>query len=205
MANPLFSGRLLFCPVILILILMTGPLLCQNAISNEQLLSEAAGRATLILFDSLEISTGVFHISAPHGIDEILIDGIIGAVQKNGCMIEGESLLPPESTFNVSVRLSALQFSYQKGKSRGFWKKPFIKRKLSGQIAVSLKGKIDYIGYRDISYEDQILTSQATIVASPRYNQLAPETPRLGASRFVEPIAVTATVGGLMYLFFASR
>jgi hypothetical protein len=34
---------------------------------------------------------------------------------------------------------------------------------------------------------------------------LAPELPRLGASRFVEPVAVAATVGGLIYLFFASR
>lgn len=205
MAKPLISGGLAFLPVVVILIIATGSLFCQTAISNEQLLAEASGRAALILFDSLKMTTGTYNINSAQGLDEIIMDGIIGAIQKNGCMTESAVTLPPESTYTMTVRVSALRLLYQKGNSRGFWKKPFIKRKLYGQIAINLSGKIDYIGYRDLSFEDQILADQANIVASPRYNQLAPEIPRLGASRFVEPIAVAATVGGLVYLFFASR
>lgn len=185
--------------------LLAGPVFSQNIISNEQLLADASRQAAAILFDSLKIAAGTFNISSTSGIDEIVADGIIAALQKKGYITENAAIIPAESTLSVNARLSGLKFSYVKGSTRGFWKKPYIKRKLSGQIAINLSGKANYIGFRDISYEDQILPEQATIVASPKYNQLAPEIPRLGATRFVEPAAVAATVGGLIYLFFASR
>ncbi len=205
MAKPLISGRLFFLSVAVFLMAATGSIFCQSVISNEQLLAEASKRAASVFFDSLNITTGTFTICSEPGIDEIVAGGVIDALQKNGCLLENSQSTLGDSIVTIKVRLSALHFSYQKGESRGFWKKPYIKRSLNGQIAVILSGKYNYSGFRNIAASDQILSGQSNIVASPKYNQLAPEIPRLGASRFVEPLAVAATVGGLIYLFFASR
>lgn len=205
MAKPLISGRLFSLSVAVFLIAATGSVFCQSAISNEQLLAEASKRAASVLFDSLNITTGTFTICSDPGIDEIAAGGVIDALQKNGCLLENPETTLSDSIVTIRVRLSSLQFTYQKGESRGFWKKPYIKRSLIGQISIILSGKFSYSGFRSIAASDQILSSQSNIVASPKYNQLAPDIPRLGASRFVEPIAVAATVGGLIYLFFASR
>lgn len=205
MAKPLISGRLVFLSVAVFLIAATGSVFCQSAISNEQLLAEASKRAASVLFDSLNITTSTFTICSEPGIDEIVAGGVIDALQKNNRLLENHETNFGDSIVTIKVRLSALQFTYQKGESRGFWKKPYVKRSLIGQIAVTLSGKFNYSGFRGIAASDQILSGQANIVASPKYNQLAPEIPRLGASRFVEPLAVAATVGGLIYLFFASR
>jgi hypothetical protein len=205
MAKPLISGRLVFLSVAVFLIIATSSIFCQSAISNEQLLAEASKRAASVLFDSLNITTGTFTISSERGIDEIVAGGVIDALQKNNCLLANLETSLGDSIVTVKVRLSALQFTYQKGESRGFWKKPYVKRSLIGQMAVILSGKYNYSGFRDIAASDQVLFGQLNIMASPKYNQLAPEIPRLGASRFVEPLAVAASVGGLIYLFFASR
>jgi hypothetical protein len=184
---------------------MAGPIFCQTTLSNEQLLTDAVNRAVSGLLDSLELAPGLFAISSAAGLDEIAGEGAKSAFLKAGWVINSKADSASDSMVNAGIRLSAYQFGYTKGKSRGFWKRPFVKRALSGQIAINLSGRINYMGFRNITYDDQILYGQANNVASPKYNQLAPELPRLGASRFVEPVAVAATVGGLIYLFFASR
>jgi hypothetical protein len=205
MAKPLISGRSAVLLAAILLMTAARPLFCQTAISNEQLLADASKRAVSILFDSLNISTGPFTVVWEPGIDEIVAGGVIESLQNRGFILKNSETPPGDSLVAIKVRLSALQFSYQKGESRGFWKKPFIKRTLVGQIAIILTGKCGYSGFLDIIARDQIHSNEANFAASLRYNQLAPKIPRLGAGSFVEPLAVMATVGGLMYLFFASR
>jgi hypothetical protein len=205
MANPLNSGRSLLCPAILVFFLMAGPVFCQTTLSNEQLLTDAVDRALSGFLDSLAVTPGSFLVSSATGLDEIAGEGAKSAFLQAGWTINSPTDSTSGSMVNASIRFSAYQFGYTKGRSRGFWKRPFIKRTLACQVAIGISGRFNYVGFRDIIYNDQILYGQANNVASPRYNQLAPEVPRLGASRFVEPVAVAATVGGLIYLFFASR
>jgi hypothetical protein len=205
MANPLNSGRTILCPVILILILVAGQTFCQTPLSNEQVLFGAAQRATTQLLDSLRLAPTVFSIAPATNLDAIMADGVKSAFLKAGWTLGTSGDSSSKSELITEIRLSAFHFRYKGGKSRGFLKRPFINRNLTGQIAINLSGHYSYIGFRDVSYDDQIPHGQANIVASPKYNQLAPELPRPGAGRFLEPIAVGVTVGGLIYLFFASR
>jgi hypothetical protein len=184
---------------------MAGSGFCQSIPTNEQILTGAVERAASRLLDSLKLTPGLFIISNQPGIDEIAGEGAGTAFIKHDWKSVPSPDFVDSTITRINIRFSSYQFKYIKGKSRGFWKRPFIKRILTGQVAINITGVRNYVGFRDIDYNDQIQYDQANFVASPKYNQLAPELPRLGISRFVEPIAVAATVGGLIYLFFASR
>jgi len=185
---------------------ITGISRSQTPPTNEQIFIGAIANSTGGLLDSLKLAPGQIAIGQASGIDGLVCDGI-----RSAFLAAGWSLSNSQDTLNknqliATAHLSAFQFLYSKGDSRGFLRKPFAKRHLSGQVLIGMSGQsANFVGFRDFLYQDQIQFEQANIVASPKYNQLAPEPPALGVSRYIEPLAVGVTVGGLIYLFFASR
>ncbi|MCP4584030.1 MAG: hypothetical protein GY839_20655 [candidate division Zixibacteria bacterium] len=171
--------------------------------TNEQFVMQSITKAANELIDSLKIKSSHAKIEPVSGISELAADGFKRALLVSGYKIDNSD---ENNALVADISLSAFDFKYTKGKSRGFLKKRFIRREFSGQIIVKFTGdNYNYIGYKEFSGTDEVAPSEANYVASIRYNQLSPEAPGGGAMKYLEPLAVTATVGGLIYLFFINR
>lgn len=175
-------------------------------ITNEQFVIDAITNSASSLLDSLQLGRGEFSIMATPGIDELAVDGMRLALLKAGWVNSSNIEDSPGTACKIDVTFSAFNFDYKRGKSRGFLKKPFVKRELAGQLLVKIiKPGYSYIGFRDVGSSDAFTPAQANYVASLRYNQLSPSVPGAGVTKYLEPLAVTAAAGGLIYLFFANR
>ncbi|GAF82082.1 unnamed protein product, partial [marine sediment metagenome] len=140
------------------------------------------------------------------GLNKLAVDGVKKALIITGWSIFNDINQNNERYFVVSTTLSALDFQYKKGTSRGFLRKPHINRKLSGQLLLNISGP-DYssVSFLDFSDSDNVLPEQKNYIASVKYNELTPSVSVGGVERYLEPLAVAATVGGLIYLFFVNR
>jgi hypothetical protein len=205
MVKPLSRGKLIAIVTGIVFIGLTSLAFCQLPPTNEQVLVEAVAKS-FSLPSSLPVNVSKFQLKSAHGLDELAVDGLRDyftntkpeALSYAGGNVDSSSII------NVSV--SALQLTYGKGKSRGFLRKPYIRRTIAGQILVSISGNgVNYSGFQNIKYSDEIEYNQANYVASLRYKELAPQQPSPGAPKYLEPLAVGATVGGLIYLFFINR
>jgi len=172
--------------------------------TNEEFVSLSIARAVRDFVDSLSLSESGVWLEPAQGLNQLAADGVRMALLGAGWRIENT---PGQATdFVVATNLSAFDFRYVKGQSRGFLNKPFIRRTLSGQVAVNFSGgDFSYFGFLDFADADSILPEHENFVASPRYRELAPEALVGGLERYLEPLAVVGTVGGLVYLFFVNR
>jgi hypothetical protein len=100
-------------------------------------------------------------------------------------------------------------FAYGNGDSRGFLRKRMIKREFTAKLKFTLydAGRRLISEIKDVSlkYEDQINPGLANLVKSRTIEALDPPSPSSGMKKFIEPVIVTATIGGLVFLFFANR
>lgn len=172
--------------------------------TNEQLVVNSVSRSIKVFLDSLQLIPSNVLIEKVNGLNGLVIDGVRSAFIHAGWTVFNQVDKNPD--YFVSADLSAFEFNYSKGRSRGFLSKPFIRRELTGQILLSITGNsYNYMGFIEFFGDDEILPGQANYIASIRYQQLAPKVPGSGVMKYLEPLAVTATVGGLIYLFFINR
>jgi len=175
-------------------------------LTNEQIVINAISESALSLIDSLDLEPSNVIIKHSAGIDELALDGFKSALVQSGFVIGNRDNSNDAGGYAIDVSLSAFDFKYFSGKSRGFLKKKNVKRELSGQLLVRLSGnEYNFIGFKNFEYSDEVDPFQLNYIASIRYNQLSPLAPGGGMMRYLEPLAVTATVGGLIYLFFINR
>jgi len=194
---------------ILLLIFICSPVnivFADQTQTNEQIIVNKVSESALALIDSLSLKPSKAIIKPSAGINELAADGFKSALLQSGFTIENREASPGDSGYMIDVILSAFDFKYLNGKSRGFLKKKYIKRQVTGQLLISITGNgYNYVGFKNFEYSDEVDPSQLNYIAGIRYNQLSPVAPGGGLMRYLEPLAVTATVGGLIYLFFVNR
>ena len=192
--------------VILAAIMLSHVAVAESPPTNEQFVINTIAESVSDLVDSLRLEHARIYVKPQSGISELAIDGFRTGAMNSGLAVINAENIGDVSSYMAHISLSAFNFAYDKGRSRGFLRKPFIKRRLSGQLLINItQGDFSYLGFMDFSYSDEIEPSQANYVSSVRYNQLSLDPPGGGAMRYLEPLAVTATVGGLIYLFFLNR
>lgn len=180
------------------------PVLAETPPTNEQMVVNTVSRSIKALIDSLQLVPSNVLIEKVNGLNGLVINGVRSAFIDAGWTLLNQYEKNPD--FIVNADLTSFEFNYRKGKSRGFFNKPFIRRELTGQILLSVTDdSYGYVGFVEFSGGDEVLPEQANYIASFRYKKLAPEMPGTGVMRYLEPIAVTATIGGLIYLFFINR
>ena len=180
------------------------PILAEKPPTNEQMVVNTVSRSIKALIDSLQLVPSNVLIEKTNGLNGLVINGVRSAFIDAGWTVLNQNGKIPD--FYVSVDLTSFEFNYKKGRSRGFLNKPFIRRELNGQILLNVSDdSYDYVGFIEFSGVDEVLPEQTNYIASIRYKKLAPEKPGTGVMKYLEPIAVTATVGGLIYLFFINR
>jgi hypothetical protein len=217
------KGRLFAIATSIVFIGIASIAFSQMPPTNEQILVEAVANSInlpenpqtdssvfqLKISDALKIlgldSSG-FQLKSTDGLNSLAAEGLRLHYSKTKQPLKENFNSAGDSSYIINVSLSALQLIYSKGSSRGFLRKPHVRRTLTGQILVNVNGKgYNYGGFHDIKYSDEIEYNQANYVASLRYKELTAQLPSLGASKYLEPLAVAATVGGLIYLFFVNR
>lgn len=195
--------------LILLTIFICSPvniIFADQPLTNEQIVVNAISVSALSLIDSLGLEPSNVMIKPSAGIDELAIDGFKSALVQAGFVIGNWDTSTGAVGYSIDVSLSAFDFSYSSGKSHGFLKKKNVKRLVSGQLLVRMSGSdYNFIGFKNFEYSDEVDPLQLNYIASIRYNQLSPSAPGGGMMRYLEPLAVTATVGGLIYLFFVNR
>jgi len=174
--------------------------------TNEELVVHSIATIVQSFLDTSSFSASDIIIEPTGSEDQLAFDGVRTALIRAGWRISEVEAGGQEPEFKAATSLSALDFYYKRGASRGFFRKPMVKREFAGQILFKLIGeKLDYQGFLDFSGSDEVAPSHVNYVASLKYKQLAPPAPGGGLVKFLEPLAVTATIGGLIYLFFINR
>jgi hypothetical protein len=140
-------------------------------------------------------------------LEKLIGDGIRdGLRNKFGQPIYLTELDPQKLT--LSFNISGFDFTYKKGHSRGFLKSNKIARDLRCQVRLSIDNTATGISnFHEILaiYHDEIEPSDLNYVKSHSIPELALAAPGSGWSRYAEPSLVIASVGTLVYLFFANR
>ena len=203
----IISVKKLIALLIGIIVLALVPVLqAELPATNEQFVSNSIARVVASFIDSLQLAPSRIKVASGSGLNNLAVDGAIQALNSLGWSIVKGNTQNRGYKYEINTTLSALDFKYTKGKSRGFFKRPFIRRELAGQTLLNLSGPdFNYVGFLDFSDSDKVLPQHENYIASIRYNELAPSAPVGGVGRYLEPLAVTATVGGLIYLFFVNR
>lgn len=174
--------------------------------TNEQFAAKAIAESAVELFDSLKLVPSQIEIVPTSGLNMLVVRAVKSALVSSGWFIISDTNKVEGQYYRLITTLSAFDFKYIKGKSRGFFNKPYIRRELSGQIIIDISGPdYSYVDFKEFSGSDEVLPQYKNYIASVRYKELSPTASIGGAERYLEPLAVTAAIGGLIYLFFINR
>lgn len=192
--------------VFIVLLLLHGAASAQPP-TNEQLIITAV-KAAVEKEIPADPSSGVRIIGGGEGKARLFEQGIAdGLRSKYGLVAIGQT---GDSLFkNVNYDIQGFEFGYEKGSSRGFLRNRRVIRHFRCQLRITIQDNPDgvLLASRDIGIDisDQIEPSDLEYVKSRDIPELAPEPPGSGWSRIAEPALVIASVGALVYLFFANR
>lgn len=119
------------------------------------------------------------------------------------------SRAPDTSASNLDFDLLGFAMDYGLGSSRGFLKGRRIRRELRCELRINIRdgkgGALREARSLAITHVDEIERSDIGFVNSRDISELAPQAPESSWSRYAEPSLVVASVGVLVYLFFANR
>jgi len=178
----------------------------QNPVpTNEQVVIEAVRNAAAqssCCDDAVSLD-----IELPSGGSERLAaDGLIEALLAKGIRVSTGAV---SADSKLSFEINGFSFKYEKGTSRGFLRKPMVRRVLDAGLRLTVSRQEDGVILKQedlkVEFRGEFDPEFADYVKSSRITALSPEVPGSGWSKVVEPIVVTAAVGGLIYLFFANR
>ena len=199
------SRLLLLIAVTIFLFAATG-LKAELPQTNEQFVSNSITETVSAFFDSLGLFPAQVEFEPSDGLNAIAVDGVKAVLIGKGWSLNSGLSENSSNVYKIGSVFSAFEFKYKRGGSRGFLKKPYIKRVVSGQLLLSISSiDFNHVGFLDFSDTDQVLPERENYIASVRYKQLAPPVSMGGVERYLEPLAVTATVAALTYLFFINR
>ena len=176
-------------------------------ISNEQVVINATARAvdsvyTRVTPQDLNI------ISDSGSLDKLVLYGISEGMRgKFDRIMLAQG--PESSGYNLYFDVLGFDLGYRMGSSRGFLRGRKIRRELQCELRINIRdgrdGALRETKNLGVSYVDEIDRSEISFVNSRKIPELAPEPPGSSWSRYAEPSLVVASVGALVYLFFANR
>ena len=114
-----------------------------------------------------------------------------------------------ENCWDLFYRIIQLKLTYPEVKSKGLFGKKMTTREselnLSFRLTEKNTGKILWTKRKNHTTFDVIPQKRIAILENKQYLFLSPELPQSSTRKYIEPALVAAVVGGLVYLFFASR
>jgi hypothetical protein len=114
-----------------------------------------------------------------------------------------------ENCWDLFYRIIQLKLTYPIVKSKGLFREKIVTREselnLSFRLMEKNTGKILWTRRKNHTTSDVISKKKISTLKNEQYPFLSPELPDSKTSRYIEPALVAAVVGGLVYLFFASR
>jgi len=114
-----------------------------------------------------------------------------------------------EDCWDLFYRIIELRLEYPRVKSKKLFGKKWVTRQtdlnLSFRLTEKSTAKILWTKRKNHTRSDLIPKKMLPGIRSKQYTFLSPELPETATSKYLEPALVTAVVGGLVYLFFASR
>ena len=176
-------------------------------ISNEQVVISATARAIDTLYTRVT-PRDLNIISDSGGLDKLILYGISEGLR--GKFDRIMIATSPETTgYNLYFDMLGFDLGYRAGSSRGFLKGRMIRRELQCELRINIRdgrdGALRETKNLGVGYIDEIERSDVSFVNSREIPELAPEPPGSSWSRYAEPWLVVASVGALVYLFFANR
>ncbi len=115
----------------------------------------------------------------------------------------------PGDSWDLGYRIIELRLGYPEAKRKGLFGKKLVTREASLNLSFRLTdrdtGKILWTKRKNHGSTDQIPENKIHTLENQEYAFLSPVKPQGAISKYVEPALVAAVVGGLVYLFFASR
>jgi hypothetical protein len=179
---------------------------CQTLTNEDIIISSVRAAAERENFGDL--SKQIRIISDSKGINNLIADGLADAVRTHYAGVT-LTAVPDSISHNLYFDILGFSFDYKKGGSRGFLRSRKIKRELITQLRINIESGPDraLLESRNLSviFSDEIEPGQAKFVGSREISELSPAVPGSGWSRYTEPSLVIASVGILVYLFFANR
>jgi hypothetical protein len=110
---------------------------------------------------------------------------------------------------SLSYRIIEMRLDYPQAKRKGFLGARMVSRRsylnLSFRLEEENSGKVLWTGRGQEESSDVVKRSTVESLSNESYPILSPALPDDPQSRFFEPALVAVVVGGLIYLFFASR
>jgi hypothetical protein len=109
---------------------------------------------------------------------------------------------------SLFYRIIEMRLDYPKAERKGFLGARMVSRRSYLNLSFRLEeatGKVLWTGREQEESSDMVKKSTVASLNNESYPMLSPSLPDDPQSRFLEPALVAAVVGGLVYLFFASR
>ena len=114
-----------------------------------------------------------------------------------------------DDCWDLFYRIIQLKLTYPKVKSKGLFREKIVTREselnLSFRLMEKNTGKILWTKRKNHTTSDIISKKKISSLKNEQYPFLSPVLPESKTSKYIEPALVAAVVGGLVYLFFASR
>jgi hypothetical protein len=195
-------------PILAALIISSQPVSSQGLIeTNEQIVISSVRKAVV---ESLRTET--FHRMSVNltesGIERPVSNGIVNALRDMGVEVLADGS-GDDGAERMVYDLLGFDFTYERGESRGFLRKPMIRREFAAQLRITVKappsGRIIFLNEIGVEYKDSIAPGFLDLARSRDIPELDPDPPGSGWIKIAEPAIVTVAVGALVYLFFANR
>jgi len=114
-----------------------------------------------------------------------------------------------ENCWDLLYRIIELRLEYPKVKSKRLFGQKFVHREsdlnMSFRLTEKNTGKILWAKRKNHFNSDLFPKKIVPMIQSEQYSFLSPKLPEDTTGKYLEPALVAAAVGGLVYLFFASR
>jgi hypothetical protein len=175
--------------------------------TNEQVVISAVRDEVDKNFSS-DSASALLVVASEKELDLLVAGAIADAMRTKYPQVLLSSTAAPNAE-NLTFNIEGFDFAFRKGASRGFLKTHKIRRDLQTQLRITIKngtdGQLREVKDLTISHSDTLDPAWVKYVNSRNINELAPQAPPSGWSRYVEPTLVIGAVGALVYLFFANR
>ena len=187
----------------------------ENPPSNEEFLRQSVRSLLERTFDDFPGAGSrllLLQAEREHPANWLLEDELVSHLLSMKCHVALRSSEPKnnlrESNF-LFYRIIEMRLDYPEVKRKGFLGGRMVSRKTSLNLSFRLEegdtGRVLWTKRGQEESSDLVKRSMVESLRNESYQFLSPSLPDDPQSRFLEPALVAVVVGGLIYLFFASR
>jgi hypothetical protein len=187
----------------------------ENLPSNEEFLRQSIRSLFERTFDDFPEVGSSFLLLQPereHPANWLLEDELVSflfSMKYQVALRSSEPVGNSRESNSLFYRIIEMRLDYPKVKRRGFLGARMVSRRsylnLSFRLEDASTGKVLWTRREQEESSDLVKRSRIKSLNNDSYPILSPSLPDDPQSRFLEPALVAVVVGGLIYLFFASR